>query len=223
MLRSDLRTQARNLLNETAASFWTDVELHEWINWAIRELASLIRVETNSATVGNTVNGTGTLALAAGVSRILHVRCNTDPLRRVELIDVLKADTDLTATGTPTHFWVTTGSTGALVVNWWPIPDAVYAYVVYGTNTLSDLAADADSPAIPPRHHPKLISKVLALAYAKGGRDYGASTGWEAQWQRERNEIVADLINTRDDGYVVRYVDPERADISSTFNPLAWP
>jgi hypothetical protein len=215
------------VLNEPVASFWQDTELNDWINWAIRELAAMIRVESNNSITGNTVNGTGTLTLGAGVMRIVTVRANSTPLKRIVLADVVRLNLDLTAKGSPTHYYTTIdGSTGALVMNWYPIPDAAYAYQVYTVNELTDLTSDTgagSTPAFPARHHHRLLSKVWAMAYAKGGRDYGASTGFSQQWEKvDLPTIVADLMNTQDEGYTIRYVDPEQPSPGS-FNPLDWP
>lgn len=224
MDRETIRTAARELLNEATASFWSNTELDRWLNFGIQDINTVIRVESNSTTEGNTVAATSTISLGAGVIRIFAARLNGNPLARTTIQELVALDADLSATGTPTHYYQTrNSSTGVIVVNLWPIPDAVYAYTIWTLNELAELSADNQSPALPVRHHPKFVNKILSMAYSKGGRDPGAASGYSQEWKADLRAIVADLMNNQEEGYTVRYVDLENPRPSSTWNPLEWP
>lgn len=215
MNRLELRTAARSILNEEVASFWTDTELNEWLNWAIRDLSAMVRVESNGSMTGTTTAGTVTLA---GVARVVAVRCNGLPVKLVNMLEVVGSAADLSAAGTPLRYYLTIdAATGTMVLNWYPAPDNAYPYTIYVVNALGDMTTDSQVPAIPARHHHRLLSKVLSQAYAKGGRDYGASTGFESAWQNDLRIIAADLMNTSEEGYTIRYVD---AQTQRPYNPL---
>lgn len=221
MNRLDIRALSRYTLNESSERYWKDAELNAYINLGIQEINQLIRIESNGTVSDTTTAGVTTIVLGSSVRAIVTMTLNGLPLKKTTLAALVAGGTDLTATGTPTHRYTTMGASSALTVNLWPIPDAAYAYTIWSQNELADLTGETDVPALPARWHGALRLKVLAEAYSKGGRDYGAATGFDAEWKTSLRNLVADLLNTETEGYMIRYVDPSGPG-STTFNPLAF-
>jgi hypothetical protein len=166
-----------------------------WLNEAAEDLNRERRWSFNETrwTVA-TVAGTNTISLASlspslqYFSSIVPNDLNGIPLSYVEY-DNTNPDQPFrnysTLRGLPQY--VTRVSDATLYV--YPIPDAVYNYVINGYKRHVQLVADGDTPALPQEHRHVLIHGALKKA-AERDKDPTMMSYWREEWQRARSDLL---------------------------------
>jgi hypothetical protein len=155
------RVMARTNLTSTDARS----RLKNHINERLRRVATSTnvgRVRFGSVSINtvanvNTITSTGLVKIVTASipaeNQILDER-TTDQLRNY--------DTDVSQNGVPRFFAVKAVNATTLTVQLYPEPDAIYAVVLEGILTGTDLSADADVPGLPEDFHDILIFGALA-------------------------------------------------------------
>jgi hypothetical protein len=152
---------ARTNLTTTAARD----RIKAYVNERLRRVATSTnvgRVRFGSVSINtvanvNTITSTGLVKIVTASipaeNQILDER-TTDQLRSY--------DTDVSQNGVPRFFAVKAVNATTLTVQLYPEPDAIYAVVLEGILTGTDLSADADVPGLPEDFHDVLIFGALA-------------------------------------------------------------
>jgi hypothetical protein len=152
---------ARTNLTTTAARD----RIKAYVNERLRRVATSTnvgRVRFGSVSINtvanvNTITSTGLVKIVTASipaeNQILDER-TTDQLRNY--------DTDVSQNGVPRFFAVKAVNATTLTVQLYPEPDAIYAVVLEGILTGTDLSADADVPGLPEDFHDVLIFGALA-------------------------------------------------------------
>jgi hypothetical protein len=155
------RVMARTNLSSTTAR----TRIKAYVNERLRRVATSTnvgRVRFGSVSINtvanvNTITSTGLVKIVTASipaeNQILDER-TTDQLRNY--------DTDVSQNGVPRFFAVKAVNATTLTVQLYPEPDAIYAVVLEGILTGTDLSADADVPGLPEDFHDILIFGALA-------------------------------------------------------------
>ncbi len=173
-----LRTRTRDILNESAAAFWTDTELNGYINEGIRDIASLTGCIQNIDTA-TTSASTRTVSYTGYDIENIEYKPASGNRESLIQIDPLK-DGHVQLDGTdPQYFWKGKGVFGIE-----PVPDGTYNLDVYVQDYPTDLTVDSQIPEIPMAFRPLVILYALYRAYMKEF-NYGAAALLHQMYQSE--------------------------------------
>ena len=158
---SDLLTQVRSMAGDTNVLQFSDVDIMNWLNNAVRECAiinNLLQVDASS----NTVIGTFQYAVPADILKLHSIKYNTKKLRVMTLqeFDNEYEAVDFSVKGVPQVAYVWAGQ-----IVLYPAPDSVKAlkveYIRDPPNVTDANKAVTDVP-LPVGYHQRLIDYCLA-------------------------------------------------------------
>lgn len=185
--------------------------LTTWINAALHTFEDAFPWPFLEAeTTINTVAGNNSLVLPADFYLLKSLKIDKTASRPeyMEPGDFEEAVEDRTVRGTPTIFTII----GTDKILLWPTPDIVYSFRVLYRKFIPDLAAGADVPAIPLRHHYSLVYGAVATGLQPEGeskRATDAQTSFDgditraiSRWSRKQTQSPAQVIDSQ--GYFNR-------------------
>jgi len=215
MIRSEIRTQMRTLLNEATEGFWSDANLNSYINLSNQRVNSIISATkedyfTKSATFSS-VAATKSYAFPTDcrfIRRMEHY--STTDASDIEKLDELKfprtemnGEWPFTEAGRPKRYLIF-----GTQFNLEPIPDAVYTMRIYYDSRKDDLAADDESPSSPTDFHDMLVYWACVLANTQNKED---SQEFVGLFNTRKAELVQSLLSRGSDdsntveGYLERF------------------
>jgi hypothetical protein len=196
---SELRTAARNLLNEETPGFWTNAQLDSYLSLAairVNSVISNVRQDyfTISATF-NTAVSTKSYALPSDCKFIrrmeLYDTADANNLTKIDEIRFprIEANGDwlFTQNGQPRRY-----SIRGTQFDLYPIPDSVYPIRLYYDKTQLPLATDSDVPTAPTDYHDMIVYWACLLAKKQNEDD---DAGFGALFNIRKEELVESLIN----------------------------
>jgi hypothetical protein len=154
-----------------------------------------------------TTSGTAPLTIS-DLRTIESVRNSTQSYRLAPLDrrNIMHSDDDLATTGTPSYYYLTTGTTVAvypantsdtIAVRYWKVP--------------TELSVDSDTPAVPTRYHQLLVDGAVVYAYVDSDNFQSANevlTLVETQKARMREALLVGQHDAPDD-YIHVLADSE--------------
>jgi len=166
-------TAVRANLNEATASFWSDVEIQNWILLGCVHLCTIGLALENNANV-TLANGTLEYSVPTGVKRIFAAIYNGGsgayyPLIKINLRQFRHVQSS-GISGQPVYFY-----SFAEKVGFWPVPGASQAsktVAVYGYKVSDDLTE------IPREFRPAVIEFATAMALWKDRRNGDAAQAY---------------------------------------------
>lgn len=176
--KAQLLAEARSLLNETTALYWTDTELNTAIDWAARTMSGIALCTPASEAVS--MSGQADKPYTAINAQFIKVEAcryyngtSTTSLQRLDIrhfghgADKSGASGDTTRV--PQYYYVF----GNLLYLW-PLQKgaalSTSTATLYGYRVAEDYAHGSTVYDVPDRLQGKLIDFVLAYAYAKAGK-----------------------------------------------------
>lgn len=197
-----VRTQARDLLNESVANFWTDAELNYWVNDGIREIAEFTGCIQNIDSL-STTNGTRTISYTGyDCQNVEYVPASGNRISLVQSSPLQDGHNQYDGTA-PQYWWVNKG-----VIGIDPVPDATYNLLGYIAGTPTDITIGSQIPEIPPAFRALLKWYVCYRAYLKE-HNYGAASLCHQIYQSEMIYLAQDLLaNVPDARSEMRYPQP---------------
>lgn len=176
--KAQLLAQARSLLNETSALYWTDTELNTAIDWAARTMSGIALCTPASEAVAMT--GQADKPYTAITAQFIKVEAcryydgtSTTSLQRLDIRQFGNGAGASGAAGDTTRvpqFYYVFGN----LLYLWPLQKgaalSTSTATLYGYRVAEDYAHGSTVYDVPDRLQGKLIDFVLAYAYAKSGR-----------------------------------------------------
>lgn len=156
MLVSDIISRVRNIAGDTAVLQFTDDSLIDWINDAMREIASDNQLLQISASQ-NTVVNQSEYSLPVDILKFHSVLYDGEDLRFIDLEQAKTEGYLTTSSGTPNVAWVWAGK-----LNLFPAPDAIKALKLIYTRNPAEVNLATDTPEIPSSYHSRLVDYCLA-------------------------------------------------------------
>lgn len=149
-------------------TFWTEAQLIQFLDYAVRRLATIAGVFIGRDDSGRTVAGTATLALPIDHISTLHVTVNGESLRGASTMELEARDEAYLTTQGPPDAWYE-DLLGNGVLGLAPVPDDIYvvAEIYVGWQPQLDLQQSMVSG--PPPLKGYLAMCLLAEAYGKEG------------------------------------------------------
>ena len=147
---ADIITEARQILNESVASFWTDAMMLDWIDAATKEIVAKTKCRQDIATI-TLVTGTMEYAWTGDSEYIQIMACmyhDGTEYKSLTKTDI-KSIGRISATGSPKYWYEWEDQVGI-----WPIPTAaynaqkVYAYYVIVPVVIDGTTDNILTPAI---------------------------------------------------------------------------
>ena len=166
---NDIITNVRQILNETTASFWTDAELLDWIDEAVKDIVSKSHCLEDTATI---VLSTNTKAYSwSGASDYVIIEpegvffLNHNTSKYTKLVNDKTVIGHTSNEGQPTH-WYEFGNE----VHVWPVPTSAYSgstiyadYIPVPTKIIAT-TGNIETPAI---YDNAIVWYVVSMAKAK--------------------------------------------------------
>lgn len=167
MTPQEVNTAARDLYNATGDTFFTDLQIYNWMWQACHILAKKAWLIESTATV-STIAGTQTYAYPSNVIAIKRITVNGKKIKRITLRDddaITLSNQTVTTQGWPIYY---TDFNYTLYLR--PIPDGVYSMVVYSYNDASAITASS-TLQIPALFHFDLVDYILWRMFGKDKDD----------------------------------------------------
>lgn len=203
MIRSEIRTDVRTLLNEPTAAFWTDANLNTYINKANQRVNSIIASTredyfTQAATFSTIANTKSyTFPTDCRFIRRMEVYSTSDA-SDIEKIDEMKfprvemqSDWPFPEPGRPKRYTVY-----GTQFNLEPIPDGIYTMRIYYDSRKDDLALDSESPSSPSDFHDLIVYWTTVLALAQNKEDASEFVGL---FNIRKAELIQTLLSRGSD------------------------
>jgi hypothetical protein len=158
----EINTEARDLYNAVGDTFFTDLQIYNWMKQACDQFAKLWLIESSSST--STVAATQSYAYPTNAIALKRVLVNGRKLKRItgrEDDAVTLSNQTATTQGWPSYYtdWNST-------IYLRPIPDAVYtlSFQTYNLHSTISAASTLDLPVL---FHQDLVDYVLMRMFAK--------------------------------------------------------
>lgn len=190
-LKTELASRGFDYLSDLRRGYFINrsyLELCEEQDWPFLEASS-------SGTAPITVSDLRT------ISRVIDTT-NKYKLRPMDVRNITDEDTDLTTTGTPSYYYVTSGTvvnvypantTNSITVNYWKVP--------------TELSGDDDTLVVPARFHHVIVDGACAYAYLDSDNPEMAgqmASVWEAGKARMVDALLSQQHDETDD-FIVSY------------------
>ncbi len=176
-LRTELAARGFDYLSDTRQGYF--------VNRSYQEMAGAADYPWLESTA------TGVAPLSITDLRTIESVVDSTTTTRLSPLDrrnIMATDTDLTTVGTPSFYYLTTGSTVAvypanttdtLSVRYWKVP--------------TDLTADSDEPGFPARFHQLIVDGATYFAYLDSDNFEAAGSTYDF-WLRGRKDMDEQLL-----------------------------
>lgn len=165
--------------------------IRRFINQRLRRLVTSLGLGRLRLSVVSfaTVNGTKTYTPSTLIKPYtIRYAAGNKVLEEMSLDQMRLLDPDESRTGAPEGYAVQSYGATSVTLRLFPIPDAAYTLSVDGLVTGTDLAADADVPAIPEDFHDCLIFGAEADELEKMEK-YKMAAKKEAAYEQRKREL----------------------------------
>jgi hypothetical protein len=181
------RVMARTNLTTTTAR----TRVKAMINERLRSIATstnLGRVRFGSVSI-NTVADTNTITTTGLVKAFtVSIPVENRVLEERTTAQLREYDTDVSQNALPQFYAVKAVNATTLTLQLYPEPDAVYAVVIEGVLTGTDLTADGDVPGLPEDFHDILVFGALADEYPHL-KDLESAAYYEGKFEQRKKDL----------------------------------
>jgi hypothetical protein len=214
MDRQDIRDLSRKRLGETTASFWSDVELNNWINYACKDIAFRTKCLRDNDYL-TSVESTKEYSLSTNFPTLLSIdevyfKQDGDTWQKLEPTSRTRLDKEepgwlSTDDGMPTkYYWDKEED----ILGLHNTPDSDNAgtdYVrVYFTETHTDMTDDDDEPTIPSDLQLAIIDWVVATGLETRGHGDKANDAWQKYFSKLHDYQVERNRQREDDDIIMK-------------------
>lgn len=161
--------------------FWTECELIQWVDAAVKRLARMIGLFVGRSIDTNTANGTATYSLPSQHISTLHVSYNATPLRAANTAELEARDPSYATTVAQPERWYQ-DTLGAATIGLAPVANAVAAlWIIYhGWPQTVDCGLSHTTIPLPWCLEGAIELYVIAQAYSKEGDAYAPDIAKQA-------------------------------------------